>query len=167
MRVIFLDIDGVVNTLILTKENLPYNGCKKYNDVYCYFADIYDKRVSNEQAIMWLNIIYQECKIDGIIITSTWRLLDDENATLISECLYNTGLNKNIKILGKTGVDKNRHRGTEIDQYLEEHPEIKEFIIIDDDSDMEPFMDRLVQTDIYAGINARSFQKAKRLFKGV
>jgi hypothetical protein len=55
-------------------------------------------------------------------------------------------------------------RGREIEQWLNgPHPksfDIKSFVIIDDDRDMEPFMDRLVQTDTHKGLTKETADQA-------
>lgn len=54
-------------------------------------------------------------------------------------------------------------RGQEIHKWLTDpHPmsfDIKSFVIIDDDSDMDPHMDRLVQTDTQVGLTEEDAKK--------
>ena len=72
MKVVFLDYDGVVNTLWFK----DVNGEPNFN-----FPD--DDRVNNTQAIAWLNKLCRETKAK-IVVTSTWRM-----AKNYKECLYN------------------------------------------------------------------------------
>lgn len=72
MKIIFLDYDGVVNTLWFD----DINGEPNFN-----FPS--DDKVNNTQAIAWLNKL---CKETGakIVVTSTWRMSEN-----YKECLYN------------------------------------------------------------------------------
>ena len=45
------------------------------------------------------------------------------------------------------------------------HYQLRSFIILDDDSDMEPFMDRLINTDCYKGILSEDADKAIEMLK--
>lgn len=44
--------------------------------------------------------------------------------------------------------------------------DITSFVILDDDSDMEPHMDKLVKTDYRKGLQDEEVQKAIRILKG-
>lgn len=62
---------------------------------------------------------------------------------------------------GITPWSKDRHRGSEIKEWLDAHPEVTNYVIIDDDNDMldeqEP---HFVQTSWYDGINDYNVEKA-------
>lgn len=126
-----------------------------------YYFDLcypQDKRVSNTQAVLWLEKLCKEFNAD-IVITSTWR----KDYKLACECLYNSGLSKDVKIIGKTPW-LDGYRGKEIDAWLKEHS-CPAFVILDDDTDMEPYMDYLVKTDFDIGITVTIYEKAKRLLE--
>lgn len=95
-------------------------------------------KVNNFQAVQWLSEACLKFHYD-IVITSTWR--DKAN---YAECLINGGLRKGIEVLGKTDDLKYEHpwpektRGYEIKKYLEEHPEIQYYVIIDDENQFLP-----------------------------
>lgn len=69
-------------------------------------------------------------------------------------------------MVGTTPIAESRYRGDEIKQYLDEHPEVTEFCIIDDDSDMEPFMNRLIKTDSRNGLTFTDAEKVIQMFGG-
>lgn len=147
MNVLFLDIDGVVNTLMIYKDPVDGKHNRKHEGYYfdlCYPSDL---RVSNTQAVLWLDKICHDFNLK-IVISSVWRY-DYEAAV---ESLYNSGLSRDIEVIGKT-PRLDSIRGDEIQAYLDEHPEIKKFVILDDDADMGHLIKYLVQTDIDAGIN--------------
>lgn len=98
------------------------------------------------------------------VLSSTWRLGD-------------TGLSKTVNCLRLQGwksaredfIDATPHlgtkRGIEIGEWLIEHPDVKEYVIVDDDADMTTHMKRLVQTDHNVGLTARDCERIKELFR--
>lgn len=147
MNILFLDIDGVVNTLMIYKEPVEGKHNRKYEGYYFDLCFPGDLRVSNTQAVLWLDKICHDFNLK-IVISSTWRY-DYEVAV---KSLYNSGLSKDVEIVGRT-PRLNGIRGNEIQAYLDEHPEVEKFVILDDDSDMGHLIKYLVQTDAFAGVN--------------
>ena len=89
--IVFLDYDGVVNTVIweyISDEN-------KYR---CNYADPHDNKVNNYQAVQWLSELCQRFKAD-IVVTSTWRKWDN-----YAQCLRNGGLREDIHIIDNNSV---------------------------------------------------------------
>ena len=82
-NIVFLDIDGVVNNLYIDESLEPK-----------YFSES-DGKVSNEQAVRWLNKLCLEADAH-IVITSTWRHAGLE---ICRECLYNSGLDNTLVIV--------------------------------------------------------------------
>lgn len=115
-----MDYDGVVNTLMWNEKGtkVSYNFPK-------------DNKVNNFQAVQWISQFCFKCKFD-IVVTSTWR--EERN---YKDCLINGGLRKGIEILGCTQLT-DKTRGEEIRDYLNAHPEIKQYIIVDDEDDFLP-----------------------------
>jgi hypothetical protein len=127
----------------------------------CNYAFPSDNRVNNFQAVQWLSEACQKFGFD-IVITSTWRRNDN-----YKECLINGGLRPGINIFGRTPYLYGKTRGEEIKAYLHEHPEITDYIIIDDDEDMLPEqMSRFIKTDGYIGFNLHDFEKFEKIVKG-
>lgn len=151
VRVLFLDYDGVVNTPMWNED-----GTK------CRYNFPSDGKVNNFQAVQWVS---EFCKKFAyhIVVTSTWRL--DNN---YKECLINGGLRNGIEILGRTESLNNKCRGEEIKLYLEAHPEIESYIIVDDEDDIleeqRPFF---VETDGYFGFGLADTNKCERIHKRV
>ena len=152
MKIIFLDYDGVVN-------NLVFHDINGEPDFYCPdFGDDNKRCVNDFQAIAWLNKICREFNCE-IVVTSTWRGNPD-----YAQYLYRAGLNKNIKVIGRTKhLDHIDHetRVREITLWIEEHEnyEIDDFIILDDDSDMWILHDHLIQTDTIRGLGYYEYEK--------
>ena len=117
IKVIFLDIDGVLNVI-------P-QGNDRFGAIFHeHFVDNL-KRIIDETGAK-------------IVISSTWRMSGLpgmiemwEERNLPGEVI---GITPNF--MWRTG--STLQRGKEIDAYLDEHPEIEKYVIIDDDSDMEP-----------------------------
>jgi len=132
MQVIFLDIDGVLN----------------YND---YFNNNYqgiDKYIDRKKLLLIKKIIYKtNCKI---VFTSSWRY------SLLFSTIEKSLIKEGI-IFDKTPYINN-DRGIEIKEYLKIHPNIKDFIIIDDDifSSYDKYLlSKLVKTNIKEGLTEK------------
>ena len=127
---VFLDIDGVLNSRTT---------CERTPD---YHVGIDDLRVE---------VLAKAIKKYGptdIILSSDWKELrseEDDYIYLISK-LAKYGL----KLAGKT-TDHYNNRGEGIQHYLESHPEIKEYVILDDNTfdfrDYPPIWERLILTN--------------------
>lgn len=131
MKVLFLDMDGVVNNTVgddfVTLPMLNHDGKMCYSTLFSGininpFCKLLD----------WL----QKDDIK-IVISSTWRL------TMTPELFnkyfrnYFRNYQKDL-VVGLTTVSvhpKYMHRGTEIKDYLDKHQDIEEYIVIDDDID--------------------------------
>lgn len=123
MKIIFLDIDGVLNSDVFYDDR--YNRLKSGQFVpehpYCEFCK---DNVDN------LNYILAETGAE-IVVSSTWRFHDD-----INKVLRDVGVSKDI--IGITPSCSSRVRGAEIYMYLSEHynDNIDDYVILDDDCDM-------------------------------
>lgn len=151
---IFLDYDGVVNTIIWDKH-------PKTGELVANYGQPRDNKVNNYQAVQWLSELCEKFDAD-IVVTSTWRYWDN-----YEECLKNGGLREGIAVVGKTIVDDNS-RASQINSYLLEHlSEGNEFIILDDEIvDMSPFgYDKdahFVQCKTNGGFQYEEYHEAKR-----
>jgi hypothetical protein len=158
MNVIFLDYDGVVNTPMWNEDGTR-----------CRYNFPKDNKVNNFQAVQWVSEFCQKYGY-SIVVSSTWRM--DSN---YKECLVNGGLRAGIEILGRTEICKDVKdsytgiyvtRGVEIEQYLEQHPEVDEYLIFDDDDGLWEYqIEHLVLTDGTAGFTMNDFNKAVRLHR--
>lgn len=147
-RVCFLDYDGVVNTPMWNAEG-----------TICSYGFPAQGKVNNFQAVQWLSEACQKFGYD-IVVTSTWRL--DDN---YKECLINGGLRSGIEILGRTHRFSGQSRGAEIKAYLEEHPEILYYVIVDDEADILPEQrGHFIQTNGDTGFNLNEFKEFEKIF---
>ena len=94
----------------------------------------------------------------NIVLSSTWRL----SPKLIEAIEKYTGL----RIKDKTPRLLSQPRGEEIKQYLEEHTEIENYVIIDDDSDMlEEQKEHFVKVDASVGFIQRDYERCLEILQ--
>lgn len=156
-NIIFLDMDGV---LCNPRACLATGNTE---GVFTYLDPI---------ACLLVKKLCDECDA-RLVISSSWRILHDQysmQAVLNAAC-PNLG-NKmffDAKWRTVSGVVSNEEnfddgRGWEIKQWLDTHSsEFNNFVILDDDSDMEPLMSSFVKCDCYDGIGFHQYRAAKRL----
>lgn len=138
MKVLFLDIDGVLNSsawMITLKKG------KEANRVYGGDGDQWWIDMLEPRAVLLLNEVL-ECTGAKVVLSSTWRLRHTPEA--MQRLLKTRGFTG--EVIGRTPRMAGQ-RGYEIRQWLKEHPEVETYAIVDDDSDMEPIKDhRFIQT---------------------
>jgi hypothetical protein len=151
-RIVFLDIDGVINS---EDYALYRNASRRFN--LDEFVD--------ERAVTFLNYIVK--KTDAkIVLSSSWR----GNMGLISERMTKCGFVYDF--FDKTPYHPSRHRGTEIkewiDKYEETHEPIDNYVILDDDSDiLSEQKDHFVHCNNVHGLTSEDSYKAINILNGV
>ena len=160
MRVIFLDIDGVLNSeryaLKLEEKHRQLGHPEDSRACGCFKIH----HQIDPDAIARLNrlVAVTEAKI---VISSTWRKLFDppelrlvlEEHGLVAEIIGQTpDGHVEPQMLDVYGPLERIYRGYEIDFWLRHHPEVDRFVILDDGSDMAMHKNRLVQTDSDDGL---------------
>lgn len=153
MKVIFLDIDGVLNHqkhyewLINTNEPTPMQRTYPYTEF-------------NPESCRLLNeIIWETCA--QIVVSSSWRL---DGLAKLNKLFRFFGLPNAIDVTPCL----NTSRGIEIGAWLAAHPEVDGYVILDDDEDMTveqmPFF---IKTNPYEsgldeGVKERAIQILKK-----
>ncbi|MBO7615095.1 MAG: hypothetical protein J6T15_05305 [Bacilli bacterium] len=165
---LFLDIDGVVNTFMIGDE--PFNsraGGIKRGSFYFDMGSPSEYRVSNKQALLWVSKLCIDYKLD-IVISSSWLIGNELDKIKFS--LYSSGLSKEVNIIGGVSPNLCCHRGLAIELWLEEHKidlNKTPIVILDDDCDMAgseiDLTPYLVKTDTYVGFSHRDYLKASEL----
>ena len=126
MKVIFLDIDGVLNTEV---------SAIMYGNLWAGKKDV-ASMLDHHGVRLIKFLISKDVKI---VLSSSWRLGQDKEtstATLGFEIFDQTAVHSN----------KGNARGYEIQDWLDKHDDITHYCILDDDSDMLPEqMDNFVQ----------------------
>ncbi len=169
MKVLFLDIDGVINTpgAELGFKNMGMGfGRRKPRELTEDSILTEYSRVFDPSAIYHLGRIIRETEAK-IVVSSTWR-----NGSDLKE-MKGWFLDPVIAeaIIGKTDsfystshpdlVDKEGRvqRGEEIYAWVQEHSEVTKYAILDDDSDMDAVRGSFFRTDGWDGLNRRTADK--------
>ena len=159
MKIIFLDIDGVLNCESTFIDNHLLRKC------LCKYLD--NSVESNVNIKLFTEIDFDKVlllkyitDITGakIVISSSWRYL--KNYVFIEEKLIQMGL----PIVDRTNFI-HHHRGEEIRDYLSNH-NVDKFIIIDDEifSDFKDLVNYLVKTDFYdKGLDEEHVEEAVKI----
>ena len=146
MRVLFLDFDGVLNSLAWIHST---QGKRRADE-----SDIeFEARDISPKAVRRLNKIIVRTGAK-VVVSSSWRklhALEDLQAILklrgfVGEIIDVT------PSLWRSLEGKRLYRGDEIQAWLDAHPEVSRFAITDDESDMCHLKHRLVKTSMDKGI---------------
>lgn len=137
MKIIFLDVDGVLNSKRKLIE--VYNKTNKAHSGYSYPFD--DNCLKNLKLLI-------EFTNASIVITSTWKNTK-EGLNILLDILSKYNLDKNI--VGYT-KNLNSNRELEIISYLNDLNEELDFIILDDDSNFEKLLPYLIKTNNEVGL---------------
>lgn len=145
MRVLFLDFDGVIVTA-------------------------HDRFTAGDQfAVFNLNRI-TDASGAKIVVSSTWRM--GESVESLAAFLKKWGVTG--EVIGLTpdhtvsttrGLYVATERGHEIQAWLDHHPEVSEFIILDDDSDMAHLRHRWVKCHAHHGLGEEQTSAAIAMFQ--
>lgn len=152
MRVIFLDIDGVLNNQKHIKKIFKLLGKEQYFQLLKDLGEMpFDYRSCKR-----LQKLIKETNAE-IILSSTWRNSKD----LIR------GIEKYAEIEIKDVTPRLQDiRGKEIQQYLDTHAEITNYVIIDDDKDMlENQLDHFVNTNFTYGFTKENYLQCKEILE--
>lgn len=150
-RIIFLDIDGVlVNRRSFTIYKKPGKHCMADPDCVAALNHITDTTGAR------------------IVLSSTWR--KGRSVANIRSLLKSWGVKAHV--IGKTPILDGQvgriwisvDRGTEIAHWLKNKAPC-EFVILDDDGDMNSIAHRLVQTKFDEGLTMKHAEKATALFE--
>lgn len=143
MRVLFLDIDGVLNSM---------RTCTAFGG--------WPHRLQHIQAFdqVAIRLLQRLCDSSGvqIVLSSAWR--GSEPIKAFADAF-------GLPIISETPHLLGQPRGAEIAAWLAEHPEVDQFAIIDDDPDMLPEqLPRFIQTDAEEGMSWANFRALCLLF---
>ena len=156
-RLLFLDIDGVLNN----RKSMRAHKVTEFEG-YTYLSQLWLPCVER------MNRLVEEAECD-VILSSAWRYGKPYQAT---SRYFQQVCGATFDIVGATPRtfpldDSNREwsrRGQEIDKWLTDRQDTRPFVIVDDDSDMKPHMDRLVRVEHERGLLDRHVEEALRLF---
>lgn len=155
MRVIFLDIDGVLNSA----------------EYYRKYGPKPAPHALDPEAINYVNAIAKRARA-SIVVSSTWRKW--YTLPVLREHLRIAGLT--APIVGKTpvierelmkGLYVSAQRGKEIQRWLDTtRRKVESFVILDDDNDMTGLEKYHVRTDSDCGLTIADVERAFEILTG-
>jgi len=144
MKILFFDIDGIINS---KRTAMAFGG-------YPWNA----KSLENFDLVA-LALIRLLCEQTGskIVLSSSWRI--DPDWKELADQLE-------LPIIDRTPQQLSSIRGEEIADWLNSHPEITQYAIVDDNSDMlEEQLPYFVQTSAEDGLSYQNYLQLKKLLK--
>lgn len=170
MNVVFLDVDGVINSeAFLRKLDDQHRQLGDHAPCTCFRHD----QQIDRAAVARVNRLVAETH-SKIVISSSWRKLLDPPELhrvltqhgLVAEIIGETPDGYNdpdlLMHVGAGHIDR-IWRGHEIDAWLKQHPEVERYVILDDGGDMVMHKHRLVQTDAQEGLLDEHVELAIRM----
>ena len=137
MKVLFLDIDGVLNIT----------------------SKVYEAGQFYKPAMANLEYLLKKEPELRIVISSSWR---HKGIDKVRDILKENGINPN-KVIDITGNEESKderdHRGYQVECWLKKHPEVKNFAILDDRTDFVPLRHKLVKTNSSEGLTENKVEK--------
>ncbi|NJO48190.1 MAG: hypothetical protein HC840_00580 [Leptolyngbyaceae cyanobacterium RM2_2_4] len=167
MKVIFLDFDGVINShQSCTFWHNKRDQSKWENEMYSSWQGTLFEYLAHEFcpiALSNVEELFRRVPDLKIVVSSTWRLgntVEDLQKILSGAPLVAAA------VIDTTPAFRDGPRGNEIQDWLSRHPEVAEYAIIDDDSDMlESQQERFVHTSSLHGFQYGDMLHTLRILK--
>ena len=141
--VLFLDVDGVLNQ------------CGHFQDV-----------LTSKAQLLRRIVVETSC---SIVVSSTWRRNADTRKLLVQLLMENDvsihDWTPQLDKITDHGLHSIPERGHEIQAWLDSHPEVTRFVILDDAADMAHLMEHLVQTESFTGLTEALTREVIRRLK--
>lgn len=148
MKVVFLDVDGVLNS-----DDWAWDLFNKYG------VQVYRENILYEPALLQLRRIINETDAK-IVISSSWRKIPSAyNDLKMWLNKYGMAIYDKTPYVGKT-------RGHDISAWLKKHSGIDEYVILDDDSDMDDQFDHFVMTNYFVGLTKENADECIKRLNG-
>lgn len=146
MKIIFLDIDGVLNSHQWIRANEHLLKTQQLS----MHVDL------DKEAVARLERLVKQTEAK-IVISSTWRIV--HSLSSLRDILGRHGFTG--EVIDKT-PKLNIARGLEIQQWLDKNP-VESFVILDDSSDMAHLLNKLVRTSFDDGLQDKHVEAAIEL----
>lgn len=178
MKVVFLDIDGVLNSL---RSLIAYEGYGNLPD-RPYTEDDLDQDIQQELMLdpVAIRLLNRLCRDTGakVVISSSWRIGEPDHSNFRRMFTAYLGKENHIDVIGMIPDLWTGHtRGNEIEKWLDiwaiEHCEyelpeqpnhVTHYLILDDDSDMlKHQLPHFVKINRDIGLSVPDFNKARAI----
>lgn len=148
MNAIFLDIDGVLNDQNSIETMYNALGHKQFH----MLANAIGETPFNYKSCERIKKLIDQTE-SVVVLSSTWRLSERSMKTVEEHI--------GVELYGRTpNLGMSYARGKEIKSYLKRHPEITNYVILDDDTDMlEEQKRHFVNVDGKLGFSEEDFEK--------
>ena len=152
MKIIFLDVDGVLNSDI-TSEKYGFGGWFQETDPCTHMNVLWGQDLVD-------NLKYIVEQTDAkIVISSTWRLSHSLDKFKEMFTIYGW---TDVPIIDKTKSLKNR--GLEVNEWLSRHKDVESFVILDDNNwFLTEQQTMFVQTNLERGLTKEDAEKAIKI----
>ena len=149
MKVIFLDFDGVINDYMTINEINEYN------------VEMLKRIVSETDAKVVVTSSHKQLyqinnNKEGFLKNNYYVQTLKENGINIIDC---------TPYIKQQGI-KHNQREQEILEYLRNHPDIKEYLILDDDYIIESLKEHEIFLDLQAGLRVKHIIPAIKILNG-
>jgi len=172
MKVLFLDFDGVLNShQSCTFWHNKRDQSKWENEMYSSWTGTLKEYLAHEFCPIALSNMEELCRRIPelkIVVSSTWRLGETVEslkkilapAKLVSDAIID--VTPHFRWRGGDEVN----RGHEIKHWLDAHPEVTDYVIVDDDRDMlESQLSNFVNTSELHGFMHGDMLQAQRILR--
>lgn len=143
MKVLFLDIDGVLNHV----GAMPLGKRRSFDPACCARLE---RIVAATDASIVVSSTWRKCV--SLFVLKTQLASCGMDVSRVVDMTADLGGHRIKDATGRLLERRECVRGVEIDTWLSAHPEVTSFVILDDDADMYPHMARLVQTSWQNGL---------------
>ena len=167
MKVLFLDFDGVLNShQSCTFWHNKRDQSKWENEMYSSWQGTLFEYLAHEFcpiALSNMEELMRRVPDLQVVVSSTWRLgnsVEDLKKILAPAKLITE------RIIDKTPAFRDLDRGHEIQDWLDKHPEVTNYVIVDDDRDMlKSQQDNFVNTSELHGFQHSDMLHALRILR--
>ena len=144
MKILFLDFDGVINPL------LKYDGHGKFSKIACSHVQTMLVKIPDLR----------------IVVSSSWRVY---GLPAVRDILKTNGIDP-TKVIDVTEGPKEKPnqkhaREHHIEHWLRVHPEVDNFVILDDEAEIDDLKEHYVNTNPYVGFTQRDMEKALKILE--
>lgn len=153
MKVVFLDFDGVLNSGDFFKRNRGKGG-----------GSMGEAGALDPAAVRRLNRLLERTGA-VVVVSSSWR--HGRSSKRLEALLRLRGFRgtvidttKDWSAVPTWDLVPGMERGDEIRLWLDEHPDVTSYVVLDDFGDMKAVRDRFVQTDMDAGLTDADVERA-------